>query len=194
MLYSKLLKAKNLFTISTGESIIDLVRSTFNFGTSSSTMGPTAINEYEVMRPDLVSEKLYANQEYWDVLLKFNGISNPFSLDIGEILLAPSTNTLDKLIVPSKEVVEKGTEPAKKNEEALIKPKTMTDVNRLASIRKTATEVVPPNVNLTGAQNIKVVNGQVILGGDMTQTSSNNINQAAVRERIQNQLKNNTSF
>lgn len=194
MLYSKLLRAKSLFKLSTGESIIDLVRSTFNFGVSTSTMGPTVVGEYETMRPDLVSEKLYSDQSYWDVLLKFNGISNPFSIDYGEILLAPSTNTLEKLVVPSKEVVEHGTEPAKKNEDALIKPKTTKDVNRLASIRTNVSEVLPPNVNLSGAQNVKVVNGKVILGGDMTQTGSNNINQAATRARVQAQLKNTNNF
>jgi hypothetical protein len=191
MLYSKLLKAKSLFTLFTGESIVDLVRSTFNFGVSASSMGPTVVSEYETMRPDLVSERLYASQDYWDTLLKFNGISNPFSLDVGEILLAPSTNTLEKFIVPSKDVVEKGTEPAKKNEAALIKPKSAKDVNRLASIRTKTSEVVPPNVNLSGSKNVKVVNGQVILGGDMTQTGANNINQAAARARVQAQLKNN---
>lgn len=194
MLYSKLLRAKSLFKLSTGESIIDLVRSTFNFGVSTSTMGPTVVGEYETMRPDLVSEKLYSDQSYWDVLLKFNGISNPFSIDYGEILLAPSTNTLEKLVVPPKEVVEHGTEPAKKNEDALIKPKTTKDVNRLASIRTKVSEVLPPNVNLSGAQNVKVVNGKVILGGDMTQTGSNNINQAATRARVQAQLKNTNNF
>jgi hypothetical protein len=194
MLYSKLLRAKSLFKLSTGESIIDLVRSTFNFGVSTSTMGPTVVGEYEAMRPDLVSEKLYSDQSYWDVLLKFNGISNPFSIDYGEILLAPSTNTLEKLVVPPKEVVEHGTEPAKKNEDALIKPKTTKDVNRLASIRTKVSEVLPPNVNLSGAQNVKVVNGKVILGGDMTQTGSNNINQAATRARVQAQLKNTNNF
>ena len=64
MLYSKLLRAKSLFKLSTGESIIDLVRSTFNFGVSTSTMGPTVVGEYEAMRPDLVSEKLYSDQSY----------------------------------------------------------------------------------------------------------------------------------
>ena len=65
------------------------------------------------------------------------------------------------------------------------------DVNRLASIRTKTSEVVPPNVNLSGSKNVKVVNGQVILGGDMTQTGANNINQAAARARVQEQLKNN---
>jgi hypothetical protein len=194
MLQSKLLTSKINFIISTGESIVDLISSSFNFGTNGATNGITAVNQDEVMRPDVLSEKLYATQEYWDVILKFNGISNPFSLDFGEILFAPSTNSLERLIVPPTKVVEKGSEPPKKNESALIKPKSKKDKQRLASIRTKVSEVVPPNVNLSGAQNVKVVNGKVILGGDMTQTNTTNINQSINRARIANQLKNNTKL
>ena len=76
----------------------------------------------------------------------------------------------------------------------LIKPKSKKDKNRLDSIRTKVSEVVPPNVNLSGAQNVKVVDGKVILGGDMTQTSTTNINQSINRERIASQLKNNTKL
>lgn len=191
MLFSKLLRAKSLFMISTGEMIVDLVRSTFNFGTIDTSIGPALVNSEEAMRPDLLSNRLYASQDHWDVLLKFNGISNPFSLDEGEVLLAPSLNSLDKLIVPSKEVIEKGKEPSKLNEQALLNPKSDKDKRRLDSIRTTTTEVVPPNVNLTGAKNVKVIDGKVILGGDITQAGQLIANQATSRARVQDQLRNN---
>lgn len=191
MLFSKLLRAKSLFMISTGEMIVDLVRSTFNFGTIDTSIGPALVNSEETMRPDLLSNRLYASQDHWDVLLKFNGISNPFSLGEGEVLLAPSLNSLDKLIVPSKEVIEKGKEPSKLNEQALLNPKSDKDKRRLDSIRTTTTEVVPPNVNLTGAKNVKVIDGKVILGGDITQAGQLITNQATSRARVQDQLRNN---
>jgi len=76
----------------------------------------------------------------------------------------------------------------------VIKPKSAKDKQRLESLRTKAPEIVPPNVNLTGAQNVKVVNGRVILGGDMTQTSSTNTNQSSTRSRVQDQLKNSPNF
>lgn len=191
MLFSKLLRAKSLFMISTGEMIVDLVRSSFKFGTNDISIGPALVNSEEAMRPDLISNRLYTSQDHWDVLLKFNGISNPFSLDEGEIILAPSLNSLDKLIVPAKEIIEKGKEPSKLNESALLNPKSDKDKRRLASIRTTTPEVVPPNVNLTGAKNVKVIDGKVILGGDITQAGTLLNNQATARTRVQNQLRNN---
>lgn len=194
MLSSKILRVKQLFTISTGEKIVDLIQSTFSFGNSNKTLGLVAANEDEVMRPDKLSERLYSNQEHWDFILKFNGISNPFSLDFGEILYAPSVNGMMQMAVPPKTVVEKGTEPAKKNESAVVKPKSKKDARLLEAIRKKTSEVVPPNINLTGAKNVKVINDKVIFGGDMTQTGNGNINQSTVRNRIQTQLQNNQTF
>lgn len=191
MLFSKLLRAKKLFMISTGEMIVDLISSTFKFGTIESSVGPALVNSEEAMRPDLISNRLYASQEHWDVLLKFNGISNPFSLDEGEILLVPSLNSLDKLVTAPLEVIEIGKEPAKLNEQALLNPKSDKDKRRLDSIRTVTPEVVPPNVNLTGAKNVKVIDGKVILGGDITQAGTLIANQATSRTRVQNQLRNN---
>lgn len=194
MLISKLLRAKKILTRSTGESMVDLVSATFKYGESISSDGAILVNEYEVMRPDLISERMYSNQENWDVILKYNGISNPFSIDFGETLILPSFNSMATMIIPPVNVLEKGIEPAKKNESKIITPKTVTDKNRLDSLRKKASEIVPPNVNLTGAKNIKVVDGEVIFGGDMTQTSSTSTNQSLNRTRVQSQLKNNPNF
>jgi len=162
MLTTKLLRVKKFFTNAFGESVVDLVSSTFNFGEAAGGAGPTVVSEFENMRPDLVSDRVLGSQEYWEALLKFNGISNPFSVEQGEIMLVPAISEISKLIVPPKSVLEKGTEPAKKNEEAVIKPKTTKDQQRLQSIRSKVPEVVPPNVNLSGAKNVKVVEGRVI--------------------------------
>lgn len=194
MLSTKLLRVKKIITNLLGESITDLISSTFKFGETNISAGPSVVSEYEVMRPDLLADRVYASQDNWDALLKFNGISNPFSLNQGEVLLVPAPNELSKMIVPPRTVLEKGNEPTKKNEDAVIKPKSIKDKKRLESIRTKVSEVVPPNVNLTGVQNVKVVNGKVILGGDMTQSSSTDTNQSSTRNRVQDQLKNKTGF
>lgn len=194
MLTTKLLRVKKFFTNKFGESVVDLVSSTFSFGEATGPAGPVVISEFENMRPDLVSDRVLGSQEYWEALLKFNGISNPFSIEQGEIILVPGISEISKLIVPPKSILEKGTEPTKKNEEAVIRPKTAKDQQRLQSIRSKVSEVVPPNVNLSGAKNVKVVEGRVILGGDMTQTSATNTNQSSARSRVQDQLKNGNNF
>jgi hypothetical protein len=193
MLISKLLRAKKTIVNKFGETIIDLISATYKFNETPTSAGVGIVNEEEVMRPDLIANRFYANQENWEAILKFNGISNPFSIDIGETLILPPFTSVDSMITPPREVVEKGTDPTKKNEDVLLTPKTKKDKQRLESLRVKAAEIVPPNVNLTGVKNIEVINGEVVFGGGMTQAVPNNPNQATTRSRIQAQLNNNNN-
>ena len=45
------------------------------------------------MRPDLISQSVYNNTIYAEFILKYNGISNPFSIDEGDMVLIPSLDT-----------------------------------------------------------------------------------------------------
>jgi hypothetical protein len=195
MLLSKILTSKKIFTISTGEVILDLVSSTFRFGETRTSAGPVIVGTDEAMRPDLIADRIYSDQSKWDIVLKFNGISNPFSLEEGEILLAPPYKTIESSVGPAINVIEKGTEPAKRNESAVIAPKTNKDKKRLESLRTKVSEVVPPNVNLTGSKNVKVENGIITFGGDMTQPGGvANVNTTLSRARVQDQLRNTNNF
>ena len=194
MLISSLLKAKKFFTTSTNESAIDLMSSTFKYDEKGAAIGPTFVGEDEVMRPDLLADKVYANIGYWDALLKYNGVSNPFSLDLGEVLLVPSVSLLKKMIVPPNIVPEKGTTPSKTNEEKIMKPKSPQDKRRLETLRAKVPEVLPPNINLTGAQNVRVVDGKVIFGSNVTQSTETTQNTTLSRSRVQDQLKNNNNL
>lgn len=48
------------------------------------------ITEDYVMRPDLISFWAYGTDLYTDVILKANGISNPFSIELGDIIVIPA--------------------------------------------------------------------------------------------------------
>lgn len=48
------------------------------------------VTEYYVGRPDLISYAFYGTDEYGDVICKVNGISNPFEMNIGDIIIVPS--------------------------------------------------------------------------------------------------------
>ena len=42
------------------------------------------------MRPDLVSQAMYDDDQYAEFILKFSGISNPFTLDDDDVLMIPN--------------------------------------------------------------------------------------------------------
>lgn len=54
------------------------------------------VNEKYIARPDLLSYDIYGDTLYADVLCKLNGISNPFELNKGMLLIIPAPeNILD---------------------------------------------------------------------------------------------------
>ena len=52
------------------------------------------VDASEEGRPDLISIKYYGDQSMTDVLLKFNGISDPFSIAEGDEILVPPDITM----------------------------------------------------------------------------------------------------
>lgn len=194
MIVSKLLRIKNVFTKANGDKIIDLVSSTFKFNRDGSSLGPVLVLPEETMRPDRLSERIYGKPERWDLILKFNGVSNPFSLDSDTLLLAPADFALGKMAVSPKVVPEKGGERGKTNSEKTVKAKTKKDQKRLDSLKKKVKEITPPNVNMTGESNIKIVNGKVIFGSNISTSESLNKNNSLTRSRIENQIKNTNNF
>lgn len=194
MILSKLLRVKRVFTKTNGEKIIDLISSTFKFNTDGSSLGPILVLPEEAMRPDRLAERVYGNSERWDALLKFNGVSNPFSLDSDTLLLAPADIVFNKMISPPRVIPEKGNDRGKTNSEATVKPKTKKDQKRLDSLKQRVKEITPPNVNMTGESNIKIVNGKVIFGSNISNNESLNKNNSLTRQRIESQIKNTTNF
>lgn len=47
-------------------------------------------------RMDLISKQVYGDTKYQDVLCKLNGISNPFELNEGTVLVLPDVSDIDE--------------------------------------------------------------------------------------------------
>lgn len=52
-----------------------------------------------VARPDLISLKAYNDDSYADIICKLNGISNPFELNKGDVIVLPTFEYLENFIV-----------------------------------------------------------------------------------------------
>jgi hypothetical protein len=189
MLISKLLRLKNVFTMENGDKIIDLMSATFSFKTDAGVSeGYVRVKEEEVMRPDLIAVRLYSEQSMYEALLKYNGISNPFSLEANEILLAPAYSSLEKMLVAPRTISDKGAQKKDSAESKLLNPKTVKDKKRLEALKDKVKEIVPPNVNTAGNKNVKVKDGKVIFGEDVTQVNKDNCPVPISRARLIQQL------
>ena len=189
MLISKILRSKLQFIKSNGDTLIDLISSTFDFNKGgTSNAGLIRVNEDEIMRPDLISTRIYTESSKWDILLKYNGISNPFSINAGDILVSPTFNKMDLFVVEPNQIIEKGTDKTLNNESKLINPTSVKDKKRVEALKDRVSELVPPNVNTSDSKNVKVKNGKVIFGEDVTSINKDNQSIPLSRARLIQQL------
>lgn len=81
-----------------GEDVIDLgsqsVIIPFNFRYKL-----IKVSAMHVGRPDLVSEAVYGQDDYGDLLCKINNIPNPFELNEGDILVCPVLTDIPNFFV-----------------------------------------------------------------------------------------------
>jgi hypothetical protein len=82
---------KPKFTRPDGIVVRDLTDSMFNLRNKNYvTYNVYRVPRDYVMRPDLISKVVYNNSLYAEMILKYNGISNPFSINEGDIILIPN--------------------------------------------------------------------------------------------------------
>lgn len=79
------------------EDMINLLDTTFEFPMEYTYNIFEVTDEY-VARPDLISYDAYGDTMYSDIICKLNGISNPFELNSGMLLVIPDINSIDKFI------------------------------------------------------------------------------------------------
>lgn len=71
-----------------GEKVVNLLDKTFRIPPEFDYNVVEITKDY-IARMDLLSYQLYGTNKYQDVLCKLNGISNPFELNEGDIIICP---------------------------------------------------------------------------------------------------------
>lgn len=129
----------------------------------------------QTMRPDLISFLYYGTQQYIDVILKANGLSNPFCIKEGMFLIIPDQMSVMNQYKP----INKSTKPRTQFQN--IKRITPIDKKRLQFLAaKSSTknngssENLPPNM-LKSDQVSKLVQGNnmILLGANMNIKTDN---------------------
>jgi hypothetical protein len=165
---------KPLFQKDDGEVIRDLTQSIFNFKPMSRmTYTPYKVPKNFEMRPDLISQSAYNNTVYAEYILKYNGISNPFTIAPNDIILIPSlsgaiTQTSistvsgeglnSKIIRDSYKYIDPTKVPKRDGTLEDFDNREFKDPNKLQA------GALPPNIAQEGEANISYRNGRVYFG------------------------------
>lgn len=109
------------------------------------------LEERHLCRPDLISFEAYNNVNYVDIILKFNQITNPFCMNVGDFLLAPNLSSAVRFYQEDKLRASKTINDTKA---LFIDPKkaSQKDLARLKQLEKIAQK------RANGATDIKPTN------------------------------------
>ena len=175
MLFSDIIDRKRYFVKPDGIQVLDLTVSSIDYKSYVDINNIFLVNDDYVMRPDLVAEKVYGDVTKWDYILKYNGISNPFSLDKFDLISIPNEDSMAKQFKKELELSE--IDNIQEYEENIIeekKRKTKKDYNRTKFIeaikdqRLDRSIPVPPNVVGEGEKNISYKDNKILFGGNVT--------------------------
>lgn len=165
-MFEKVIDKKALLIDGNNETIVDLTESCFKDKINTDiNYSFKRVPRDMVMRMDLISYAQYNTDEYTEILLKYNDISNPFTLNYDDILLIP---TIDSM-------VENLT--TKKNKDDIAKlvrnyhryidtnklPKTVGSEKNTVKIEKNYTEA---NMSNEDSQSIVMRNGRIYFGNN----------------------------
>lgn len=93
-----------------GVKLLDITERSIDFRlykqSRALVIGTIEVTDVAEMRIDILSEYFYKNTNYGDFILKFNGISNPFSIEVGDILFIPELISFTGILVDNSKIVE----------------------------------------------------------------------------------------
>jgi hypothetical protein len=133
------------------------------------------------MRPDLISQASYNNTIYAEYILKYNGISNPFSISEGDVIVIPDIDS-------AKETTKDRTDDAEDSDAKRIRnsykyidptkvPKRDADVDDFDKRNLNGKEAqlqdgaLPPNIAAEGEKGITYRNGRVFFGENVAESA-----------------------
>lgn len=162
---------KSIFDKPLVEDKIKMTQPTLIFVNEVGVLAEHTIEETEVCRMDLVSLKYYRDASYSDFILKFNGISNPFSMQVGDVILIPDNQATTTRVIPFKSINANEDKLSIRDQFINTKRLSKKDAKRIEYLQRKAnlkingsSEVLPPNIKKSGdVPNIQIGNGKIVI-------------------------------
>jgi hypothetical protein len=176
---SNILSNKPLATVN-NEQIVDLTYPSVRYNYDPFVVGIIPMNSQLEMRPDLLSRVGYGNEQFWDLVLKFNGVSNPFSIAADDVFLMPSLEDMREQLSPpgvqnviADSVRKQYIDTSKKSKqdpklEQIEKKRREAQRKKAEGVGVQSVSNLPPNIAEQGDREIVVKGGKVFFGPDIS--------------------------
>jgi hypothetical protein len=192
-MFDNSLDNKPIFVKTNGNLIKDLTMSMLNLTSRFSGMATKIfkVSKDFVMRPDLITSAIFGNDTKTEFVLKYNGISNPFAIDVDDIIIVPEIDTLQQMAKTATSINDASDKI--KNSYKYIdptkNPKTSSEISNFESrsLINVNTGALPPNISDTGVSPVTFKNGRVYFGNGAESCLQNG---ASSSEYLTNVIKN----
>lgn len=171
-MFTNSLDNKPIITRNDGTKMVDLTKSMFDF--NDSTYVPLFM--YKVpkdynMRPDLISQEAYGTTEHAELILKYNGYSNPYSIQENDVIVIPNLTEVKNKIKDTKAI--DGEAEKIRNAYKYIDPtKVPVKDDKLKKFEERSLEgLLPPNIAQEGEQQITIRSGRVYFGENISKSA-----------------------
>lgn len=137
---SPIISQKEIITSSDGEQIVDFFKKNYSIDFFDRTLDLIAVfivKEEHLCRLDLISFQVYGDASYAPLLAKWNKITNPFSMEVNDLIICPTTQTMDKFYTTDPSPTKKSATDAKS---LWLDPQRATkqDIKRIEQLKKIA--------------------------------------------------------
>ena len=152
----------------------------------------------DVMRPDIITQKVYGYMQPLEMFLKFNGVSNPFAINEGDIFVHYDIISMKENVVTNQEANQRRKDvrsqyitPEKKS---TVDPRYQDFAKRSEAPKPDPTKgnnpALPPNYANFGDQEIELRNGKLVFGANVSKTGDQNQGAISKSEFIAKIIKN----
>lgn len=165
-MFERIIDNKSLLEDINGETIIDLTESCFKDKIDPNiNYSIKRVPKSMIMRMDLISLAQYETDEYTEILLKYNDISNPFTLNYDDIIIIPTFESMTQNLQPK--TPKNNMAKMVRNYHRFIDnsklPKTVGSEVNDVKIEKNYTE---PNMTKEDSKSIVMRNGRIYFGAN----------------------------
>lgn len=136
------------------------------------------------MRPDLVAQAVWSDTKYAEFILKFSGISNPFTLSDEDVLLIPNitqaegmmtannletTDTMNENIAAIRNFFKFVNQEYKSDKSSYDALGDMNIPSGVIDTTKLGQNYIQPYISEDGRTGVTIRNGRMYFGGDVRQ-------------------------
>lgn len=167
-----------------GIGIWDLTRSSMSFSLINLKIKTFyTLTEDTQMRPDLVAYQAYGNLKNIGSLLKINGVSNPFSIQTGNLFAIPSSERLDAAFDQKKSLLKEGNTTTNPNTafRRAQESKTFKSsdsrrkfIEAQTKAKNPVSQALPPNILQEGEEQTIKSSEFILFGASTTSSGSSN--------------------